>query len=137
MTTNSKAILGRLPDVQTPADGYLLSYNAASNLWIPINVPLGINRQVHPTVNSTPFAVQQTDDFIPVDVSITAITVNLPAGPALGKGYTIAHVAGNAAANNITVNGNGHNILGAGTFVINTNFQTLTVVFDGTNWSKV
>lgn len=137
--TNSKSILGKLPDVTAPGDGYLLSYQASTNLWIPVNVPLGVNRQIHTTIlfANSPFTVLSTDDFVPVDVSGGAITINLPAAPLQGKGFTIAHVAGSAGTNNITVNGNGHNILGAGTFIINTNFQTLTVVFDGTNWSKI
>ena len=139
--TNTKTVLLNFdpPFNVTPSDGYLLGFQASTGLWIPVNVPSGINRNVHSVITFalSPFTILTTDDFIPVNVTGGAVTVNLPASPVLGKGYTIAHVAGNAATNNITVSGNGHNILGVGTFVINTNFQTLTVVFDGTNWSRV
>lgn len=139
MVQNHKAVIWNFDGYSTPSDGYLLSYQFSTGLWIPINVPLGINRQIHSTIvfANSPYTVLSTDDFLPVDVSGGAITINLPATPLLGKGYTIAHVNGNAATNNITVNGNGFNIIGAGTFVINTNFQELTVVFNGLNWTKV
>lgn len=139
--TNTKAVLLNFdpPFNVTSPDGYLLSFQASSGTWIPTNVPLGINRSVHPTIvfANSPYAVLVTDDFIPVDVTGGAITITLPSSPPLGKGFTISHVAGNASTNNITISGNGHTILGSGTFVLNTNFQTLTVIFDGTNWSRV
>jgi hypothetical protein len=138
--TNTKAVLLNFdpPFNISPPDGYLLSFQASTGFWIPVNVPLGINRNVHSTiVFPGPFTVLVGDDFIPVNSSGGIITINLPGVPVIGKGYTIADVGGVAATNNITVSGNGHNIVGAGTFVINVNWQTLTVVFDGTNWSKL
>ena len=139
--TNTKTVLLSVdpPFDVTPSDGYLLAFQASTGLWIPVDLPLGVNRNVHAVIvfANSPFTILATHDFIPVNVTGGAITINLPASPVLGKGFTISHVAGNAATNNITISGNGHTILGSGTFVINTNFQTLTVVFDGTNWSRV
>jgi|SRR5579885_938214 len=145
MVQNHKTVIWNfdyvIPNVGSavPPDGYLLSYQASTNMWIPVNVPLGINRNVHSVITpaQSPFTMLVSDDFIPVDSSTGVVTVSLPAAPALGKGYTIADQTGSAALNNITVSGNGHNISGSGTFVINSNFQSLTVVYNGLNWSVI
>jgi len=68
---------------------------------------------------------------------LAILTVYLPGTLPVGKGFTVADVPGTDATNNVIVSGNGHNIIGSGTFVINTNYGELTVVFNGTNWTRV
>lgn len=130
-------------------DGYniqgLYSFRT-DGYWHQVNTdPSGINRLIGSTVVfsspgvgqvATPYTIRTIpDDFIPVDSSGGIITINLPALPLSGKGYTIADITGHAAANNITINGNGFLINGASTFVLNTNYQKLSVVFNGLNWT--
>lgn len=50
-----------------------------------------------------------------------AKTVYLPANPEDGAQVAVVDVAGNFAANNFTVNGNGRNIEGASSVILNTN----------------
>lgn len=64
----------------------------------------------------------------------TTITLPTPAGSFVGQTIIIADAAGNAATNNITVDGNGSLILGASTLVLNANYQSVTLCFDGTVW---
>jgi hypothetical protein len=136
---NTKAVVWNFDAFPNPPDGYLLSYQSATGLWLPVNVPLGVNRKIHSTilVGSSPYTVIGADDFIPVDSSGGVITINLPASPATGKGYTIADINGNAVTNNITISGNGFLISGGGSYVLNTAFQSVTLVFNGVNWTKV
>lgn len=84
----------------------------------------------------TPYVVAANDDFIAIDASGGAKTVQLPNAPATGRIFVIKDQNGNAAANNITVTtvGGAVNIDGATSFVMTTNFQSLQVLFDGTKY---
>jgi len=62
-----------------------------------------------------------------------AFTINLPAAPATGRAYKIKD-SGDALSNNLTISGNGNNIDGAATAVINTDYGALELVFDGSEW---
>ena len=64
-------------------------------------------------------------------------TVTLPAAAtvAAGKAYIIKDESGSAAANAITIDGNGaETIDGAATVLINTNYGSRTLVCNGSNW---
>lgn len=98
------------------------------------------NRTVHSVLTAlqSPYTATLNDDFIPVDLSSGGtLTIILPASPTIGKTYTIADQIGNASGRPTTVSGNGKNINGSPTFVININFQSLNIVFNGLNWTKV
>lgn len=87
-------------------------------------------------VNTTPYVVVATDNFLGVDSSGGAITVQLPNAPATGRTYAIKDINGTAAANNITVTTVGGVVLidAAATFVINTAYQSIQVLFNGTKY---
>ena len=51
--------------------------------------------------------------------------------------FIIKDSLGNAAIHNITVNGNGSDIDGESTYVINTNYGSITVVGNGDGWSII
>ena len=44
---------------------------------------------------------------------------------------------GDAAANNITLTPASGNIDGSGTYVMSTNYQSQTVIHNGTEWNKI
>lgn len=75
------------------------------------------------------FTAATSDTYIPVDTTSGAVTITLPASPDNGERHIIADVGGNAATNNITVNGNGHNIIGASTYVMTGPYNTLEVAY--------
>lgn len=87
-------------------------------------------------VHTTPYVVLSTDEYLSVDCSGMAITVNLPNAPATGRSYIIKDRTGNAFTNNITVTtvGGVVDIDGATTFVMNTNFEAIQVLFNGTSY---
>jgi hypothetical protein len=90
------------------------------------------------TQATTPYAVQSGDYQLSINAAAGAFTVTLPAAPSTGKTYVIFDAFGHAAANNITINGNGNNITSGGasaaTAVLNTNYQSINLWFDGVKW---
>ena len=84
----------------------------------------------------TPSATYTTvnGDQILVDTSGsgigTAITINLPASPAIGNEVTFIDSGNNLASNNLTVGRNGSNINGSGSdLVVSTNASAFTLVY--------
>jgi hypothetical protein len=88
------------------------------------------------SVTTTPYVVLTTDQYLGVNTSSLAITIELPNAPATGRTYTIKDSTGNAATNNITVTtlGGAVTIDGATTFVMNTAFEAIDVIFNGTSY---
>jgi len=60
----------------------------------------------------------------------TAVTINLPASPAIGNEVTFIDSGNNLASNNLTVGRNGSNINGSGSdLVVSTNASAFTLVY--------
>lgn len=98
------------------------------------------------TVNATsvnnaasPYTVLGSDFLLTVDTSGGGVTLTLPGSPATGAKYVVVDAGGSATANNITISGNGNNIAGSGTLaatdVIDSNYGTMTLYFNGTFWN--
>lgn len=87
-------------------------------------------------VNSSPYVVGASDVYLGVDCSGGAITIQLPNAPTTGQYYIIKDSTGSAAANNITVTtvGGTVNIDGATTFVMNSDYQAVNLIFSGTSY---
>jgi hypothetical protein len=88
------------------------------------------------SVTTSPYVVAATDDFLGVTTSSIAITVELPNAPSTGRVYIIKDRTGTAATNNITVTtvGGTLTIDGGTTYVMNTAYEAINVLFDGTNY---
>jgi|SRR5215831_2276171 len=82
-------------------------------------------------VNTSPYVAIGTDNFISVDSTGGPITIELPNAPATGRAFRIKDRAGTAAANNITITTVGGVVLidGATTFVMNTAFESVSLLF--------
>ena len=96
----------------------------------------GLSQVVLP---STSYQVLNTDYFIGVNTSGTR-NITLPATPGIGQRHTIADVTGTASTHNITVIGNGSNILGstsAANYVMNNNGQSDTFIYIGSIWKVI
>lgn len=87
-------------------------------------------------VNTTPYVVTATDTYLGVDCSGGAITIQLPNSTTTGRVITVKDRTGNANTNNITVTtvGGAVNIDGATTYVMNTQYAAVNVLFDGTTY---
>ena len=86
---------------------------------------------------TTPYVAAGSDYFIGSDCSGGVTTVQLPDAPATGKIFVVKDYTGNAAANNITVTTVGGVVLidGAATYPLNTNYEAVQVIFNGTSYS--
>jgi hypothetical protein len=85
----------------------------------------------------SPYTVLATDSYIGVDNNANAVTVNLPAGTA-GRKVTIYDYAGTASLGTITIDADGaEEINGAGTTTLTTDYQSVTLLFTGGNWTII
>lgn len=86
--------------------------------------------------NATPYVVVATDEFISVDTSAIPITIHLPNAPVVGRVYYIKDRDGFANVRNITITTPGAVALFDGNvfFIMNTSYQAISVLFDGTNY---
>lgn len=86
------------------------------------------------TPGAYPYTTLVTDYLVLVDSSVARTIVPMSA-PATGQTYRIKDNAGTAAANNITVTPSGKNIDGAASYVLNTNYGAIDIVYNGTQWN--
>lgn len=95
----------------------------------------GSGSEIHTitTVTTSPYTVLSTDEFLAVNTTGGAITILLPNTPATGLVYYIKDSKGNSAVNAITVTtvGGTKDIDGATSYVISTNYQSISVIYDG------
>lgn len=96
----------------------------------------GLSSLAYTNVNTSPYVVLTTDDYLSVDSSGGAITVQLANAATSGKTFIIKDRTGSAATHNITVTtvGGAVNIDGATSFVMNTAFQAISVIGNGSSY---
>lgn len=115
--------------------------NNFSNLYIfqvPVKFNRSINYELRVITTSGAVTVLKYDYILVINKTVgAATTLNLPANPSIGDYYTIKDGKGDAGANNITVTPAAGNIDGGGTYVMNTNYQSVTVVYNGTQWNII
>ena len=107
---------------------------SGSTVTITATGTTGLN---YTNVNTTPYTVLITDDFLSVDCSGGAIVVNLPNTPVLGQVFTVKDRTGSAAPGNtitITTLGGTTNIDGATTFVMNTAYEAVDIIGNGSTY---
>ena len=87
-------------------------------------------------VNTSPYVVLSTDQYLSVDSSGGAIQINLPNAPSTGRMYTIKDRSGTADTNNITVTtvGGAVTIDGSTSYVMNTEYAAINVIFNGSSY---
>ena len=123
---------GRPLSNTAPSIGQVLQWNGT--FWVPTTLAAATFPVTSITTN---YPVITSDYEISVGTLSSAITITLLASPAIGTSYIIKYANGSATAHNITINGNGHNIDNVSSFVINQNYGSLTVIFNGTTWSII
>jgi hypothetical protein len=87
-------------------------------------------------VNTTPYFVLETDVYLSVDTSTIPITILLPDGALLGEPYIVKDRTGNAATNNITITtvSDITNIDGGTSYVMDTGYQSISIIGNGTSY---
>lgn len=84
----------------------------------------------------SPYTVLSTDEFIGVNSTDGTVTILLPNGPTTGRVYIVKDNVGFAAINNIIVTTVGGSVLidSETTAVINSSFESLQFLFNGTEY---
>lgn len=108
------------------ADGVIYYKNSGGSV-VPLSFgSTGISWQSVQTANFTAVA----GNGYPVNTTSGAITVTLPASPTAGQLVTFTDYTGTFATNNLTINPNGNNLLGASNSVLMaTNNESLSFVY--------
>lgn len=133
--TNGQLVIGSTgndPALSTLTAGTGVSItNGAGSITIASS-----NALAYTAVSTSPYVVLTTDDYLGVDSSGGIRQINLPNAPSVGRIYTIKDKTGSAATNNITVTtvGGAVTIDGTATFVMNTAYQAVNVMFNGTSY---
>jgi hypothetical protein len=145
LTSLAVATDGQIPIGSTGVDPVIANITAGTNIGIvngagtiTISAITGAQVVAYTQVTNamSPYAVVATDYYLGADVTAGTVTVQLPNAPATGRIFAVKDVIGNAAVNNITVTtvGGVVNIDGATTFVMNTNYQAASFIFNGTSY---
>ncbi len=100
-----------------------------------INLGTITNVEIVPVtdVTTTPYTATTDDYYLCVDVT-GAASVVLPVS-VIGKVYIVKDCDGDAATNNITITATGTTIDGSANAVLNTNYGSMSLVFNGTEWN--
>lgn len=88
--------------------------------------------------NASVVDIVQTDYLlISTSSSGSLATVNMPITPTQFEVHSVLDGAGNASSYPITVNGNGKNINGSVSAIINGDYNCLTFLYNGTEWNII
>ena len=116
--------------------GQALTSNGAAALptWQDVAMPTLTITAIDNT--DSPYTVLAADQFIAADVSTAVITVNLPNTTDTGRVIYIKDSEGNAGTNNITLTTPGGTVTidGVTSYAMNTNYQSVSVVWTGTEY---
>jgi len=84
----------------------------------------------------TPYDVLSTDEFLTVDLTAGAITIKLPNSTTTGRVVYVKDTKGLASTNNITITtvGGGPIIDEAASSIVSSNYQSVSIAFDGTKY---
>jgi hypothetical protein len=81
------------------------------------------------------YTVTNKDLRLYVDSSGGAFTLTLPSSPTTNKELEIIDSVGSCSTYNVTIDGNGNNIIGSTTIVMSTDNEGFHLVWNGTQWN--
>lgn len=97
-----------------------------------------VQRKIRNVTSPLPIVVGINDDILIIRKPIPSPTfVTLPGSPNIGNNYTIKDGLGIAQTYNITITAPVGLIDGSPSVVMTTNYQSITMVYDGTNWNII
>lgn len=133
-STNTNAITG----AGTLDYSYITFTGSSSTINTTTQIPLVITNSAVKVVTpgAYPYTTVPQDAVILVDTASARSIVPL-ASPTTGQMHRIKDNVGSAAANNITITPSGKNIDGAASSTININYGSITIIYNGTEWSIV
>ena len=117
--------------ISNPKDKDRLAYNASTQRWE------NAEPQDLPYIGATQSGTLP-DENLRIFVNHSGpITLTGPVSRSINKVYEIIDTTGNASSNNITFDCNGYTIRGLSSKIMNSDWEVLKVVFDGTNYQII
>lgn len=85
---------------------------------------------------SSPYTVLAADVFLATDPSLGVVTISLPNSPATGRVIYVKDSTGSAGTHNITITTVGGTVTidGLTSYVLNNNYQAVSLLFDGVGY---
>lgn len=123
-------------NINVVGDGTTVTVAGAGNT-LTISMAPNASAIVHYTnINTSPYVATTTLFYLSVDTSVIPITIQLPNTPPNGRFWVIKDRAGNAEINNITITTPGglDTIDGVISYIINTNYQSTNILYNGANY---
>ena len=110
--------------------------NGHNSITIAANTGAIVYNYVSTNDAASPYTVAATNYYIGVDSSAGVVSILLPNAPTTGRAIVVKDKTGSAATNNITITTVGGAVLidGATSFVMNTNYEAVSVLFNGVSW---
>lgn len=134
-TTSTGAVQQATTNFANP--GWVLTSTGSSSLPTWQEVPGSVVTITPVDFGDTPYTVLAFDQFLSVDSTGGAISILLEDAPAVGRVVIIKDSTGTAVgANSMTITTVGGAVLvdGATTFTMNSAYQAINVVFDGSKY---
>jgi hypothetical protein len=96
----------------------------------------GVTPVSYTNVNTSPYIVLPTDEYLSVDASVMPIIIEFPDVPLLSQVFIVKDRLGFAATNNITVTtvSGITNIDGFPSFIMNTNYEAIQLIGNGSSY---
>lgn len=108
------------------------------NITSTVASTLPVNVTVRVVTAAGAVTVTTADYLVVVNKTVGAATVaNLPSSPTTGDTYVVKDGKGDAATHNITLTPAAGTIDGSATYVMATNYESITLVYNGTEWNVV
>lgn len=87
-------------------------------------------------INTSPYVVLNSDYYLSCDTTSIPITLEFPNSPAQFQYFVVKDRTGNSFTNNITLTTVGGAVLidGSTSYVINTNYESVELLFNGTSY---
>lgn len=117
------------------ADAGTISINSANINAQGINITSFLQLN-YKNPGAYPYTVTSNDNYISIDSSAGAHTINFPNAPNTGRTFIVKDRTGNAGTNNITLTTPGGTVTfdGSTTFVIDSNYGSVQLIFNGSNY---
>lgn len=120
----------------TSSDGSVVFATGANSLDLTVSPANTLLPVTALDDTDSDYTVLSTDVYLSCDVSGGILTIDFPNAPSTGRVYYVKDSGGDAATNNITLTTAGGvvEIDGATTFVMNTDYESVNLLFNGTSY---
>jgi hypothetical protein len=122
------------PNLQGRGIYYWNSHLGAAGEWVMTSAAAGSNTFVFDPVAKTANFTAQTWTSYLIDTSAAAVTVTMPATPTAGDQISFCDLMGTFGTNNLTILGNGNNVMRTNGGVLNTDNWNAPFLFTSQGW---